>query len=224
MVFGGGKSVASRYSSSCLEYPSTQKNSYKSPPKYVNATPNDGDKITDCRNDNDMDANMSIVSIDETQWVSRRQQASRQGESPSRRTSFQTSKSNCKVASSFLAAISSPTTHDAQATSRTSNDRPLAIGSSSTSKNDNVLIEGPPSDSPNSDCNNGLNDETINKIIEEKLQAKLAVLNASFEGKLRRVEMDTNARLEEMEIKLKTKLMESEIKKSDNSIIKKKPK
>ena len=217
-TFGGGKSVASRNSSYRLESPSSRKNSYKSPPKYVHAsTPpnNDSDKIIDFRNDNNMDANMSIVSLDESQC---RQQASRHEEIPSRRASFQTSTTNSKVANSFLAAISSPTTGNTQATSKTSNGHSLAIFTSST-KNANVPIEILQSESPNSNCNNGINHETIDKIIEEKLQAKLTVLNASFEEKLRRVDVDTKARMEEMETKLKKVFIEqSERKKPEDQI------
>ena len=46
-------------------------------------------------------------------------------------------------------------------------------------------------------------DEAIDKFIEEKLQAKLAELTASFDEKLRLLDEETNRRLEKMEKELK---------------------
>ena len=181
-AFGGGKSVGSRNSFFQLESPSPslQKTSYKAPPKFVIATPGEmvGEKIIDCRNANDVDANMSIISFDESHWASRHQQHQEEeqskvtgnGEFRSRRTSGQLSLTNT------------------QSSNAPHNGTQATIDNSGTKD---------------------LNDETINRIVEEKLQAKIAELNASFEEKLRQVEKRTNRRLKEIELKLKPAAIES---------------
>lgn len=47
-------------------------------------------------------------------------------------------------------------------------------------------------------------DDIMVKIIEEKVQARLAFLNAQFEEKFARLEAQTNAKLELLESKLNT--------------------
>lgn len=183
-AFSGGKSVASRNFPE-LRSPSIQKNVFKSTPKYVNTTPGEEvrEKIIACR-DSDMDANMSVISTDESQWTGRKQQhqeeeekiqASRNGDFRGRRASFQTSTSDAK------STVAAKPHNAAQAMSKTSNDLSSTINDISPT---------------------GLRDETINKIIEEKLQAKIAELNLSFEENFRRLEEHTNRRLEEIELKL----------------------
>mmetsp|Transcript_711 Transcript_711/g.1574 ORF Transcript_711/g.1574 Transcript_711/m.1574 type:complete len:403 (+) Transcript_711:2-1210(+) len=65
-------------------------------------------------------------------------------------------------------------------------------------------------------------DEMIDKMIEEKLQARLANLDARFAEKLRQIETHTNARLDKMQAKLDSILKEEspEIKKPDKPAIK----
>lgn len=51
-----------------------------------------------------------------------------------------------------------------------------------------------------------LSDDAIDRIIEEKLQERLAELNASFEEKFRRLEEETNQRIEKLENQMKSSL------------------
>jgi hypothetical protein len=55
----------------------------------------------------------------------------------------------------------------------------------------------------NGNSSAGFSEEMIDKIIEERLQAKVAELESAFEEKLRRLEEQTNRRLEELERKIK---------------------
>jgi hypothetical protein len=170
-AFGGGKSVASSKSASSRNKLHEM--------DYVNATRVEEvrEKIIECsNNDNDMDGTMSVISLDESEWMKRKQQqqgeveksqASRDGVNRSRQPSFQTSTSDARAKSSSnvaQATLKTPTCH-----SSTIDD---------------------------------LRDGTIDKIIEIKLQARLAELNSSFEEKFRRLEERTTRRMEEMEKKL----------------------
>jgi len=186
-AFGGGKSVtsaksiASRSSFNGSESPSIQKISSKSTIKIINTNPGEGvrEKIIDCRDDNDMDATMSILSLDEFQWTNRKQQkreeegklqASQKGDIQSRRTSFQNSTSNTEGTVAEKPTLKTPDCHSSTAVDY--------------------------------DFSTGPWDDSIDKVIEEKLQAKIAVLHFSFEEKIRCLEEHTKRRLEEIETKL----------------------
>ena len=76
--------------------------------------------------------------------------------------------------------------------------RAFSIKDSVTEKSQDMKTSSMDSSSLSADQN-----EAIDKIVEEKLQVKLAELNAIFEDKLRRLEEATNKRLEEMEKKVR---------------------
>ena len=190
-AFGGGKSVSSNKSVGSrsnfheLESPPYRKDSLRSKIKYVNATPSEQvkEKIIDCRNDNDIDSNMSIISLDDSQWSKKKQTqqdedekqpTSRSSDFQSRRASFQSSTSNGN------GSMAHKYHNSAQSSSRTKNgDYSKAIGSSSM-----------------------VFDEAMNKMIEKKIEAKISELTSFYEEKFRRLEESTNSRLKKLEMKL----------------------
>lgn len=183
-AFGGGKSissnrsVASRNNFHELESPPFRKNSFQSKIKYVNATPSEEvkEKIIDCHNYNDVDSNMSIISLDESQWTKKKeekQQAGLNNDFQSRRASNQNSTciGNGKMVQKY-------------------NNR---MQSSSTTPG--VLY------SKDNDSSFMVLDERISKMIEEKIEAKISEVNSLYEEKFRRLEENTNSRLKELEMK-----------------------
>jgi len=190
--FGGGKNVSSKRSVGSrdsfheLESPHFRRDSLKSKINYVDATTTEEvkEKIIDCRNDNDIDSNMSIISLDESQWTKKKQTsqeeeekkiASRISDFQSRRTSFQSTTS---------------------------------IGSGTMANKYNYATQ-PSSRKPNghysktTDSSSKIFDETVNQMIEKKIEAKISELNSFYEEKFRRLEEDTNSRLKELETKFK---------------------
>jgi hypothetical protein len=211
-VFGGDKSVVSRNSFAHMESPSSRKTSRKSPPKYIHAVSKDENQI-DYRND--IDANMSVVSLDESQCMNGKTIGKIQTSTKPKVVNSQGVKKNVPVAilqpeqnndcNGISATQSSTSRADLAAVSKTE----IIHGENRQSKDDASGHANNRSSNKESGSNgyNGLTNEIIDKIIEEKLQVKLTALTKSFESQLSRLEADTKTKLDEMGVKLKSTSM-----------------
>jgi hypothetical protein len=208
-VFGGDKSVASRNSFAHLGSPSSKRTSWKSPPKYIHAVSKDENQI-DYRND--IDANMSVVSLDESQCVNGKAIRKIQTPTKPKVANSEGVKKNVPVeiiqpeqnndCSGISATESSASEEELATASKTEiihgENRQSTDNASGHANNCSSTKE-----SSSMGCN-GLTSEIIDKVIEEKLQVKLTALTKSFESQLSRLEADTKTKLDAMEMKLKS--------------------
>jgi hypothetical protein len=211
-VFGGDKSVASRNSFAHMESPSSRKTSWKSPPKYIHAVSKDENQI-DYRND--VDANMSVVSLDESQCVNGKVIGKIQTSTKPKVANSQGVKKNVPV--EILQPEQNKDCKGISATASADSEEDPATASKieNTHGGDRQSTDNASGHATNRSSNkestsmgyNGLTNEIIDKIIEEKLQVKLTALTKSFESQLSRLKADTMTKLDEMEVKLKSASM-----------------